>query len=108
MNRRARSTVGTAKMASTGLTATTTVIRMARSNSAKSPCSASRFSSRLASRTLGSDSLIAPTMSRWLIRPPTISHTATATVQVSACRPAPIEDPAKEAGNTRNSSATAP
>ena len=41
MNRRASSTVGTATMASTGLTPTTIVIRTLRSNSAKSACSAS-------------------------------------------------------------------
>ena len=61
MNRRASSTVGTAKTASTGLTATTTVIRMPRSIWAKSASSASRFSSRSASRAVGSDSLTALT-----------------------------------------------
>ena len=49
MNRRASSTVGTAAMASTGVTATTTVISRLRSNSAKSACSASRFSASSAS-----------------------------------------------------------
>ena len=108
MNRRASSTVGTAATASTGLTAMTTVIRTLRSNSAKSACSASRFSSRSRSRTEGSVSLIAPTMRKWCPRPPTISHTATARVQVRACVPAPIERPAKDAGNARNSSDAAP
>jgi hypothetical protein len=108
MNRRASSTVGTAKMASTGLTATTTVIRTARSNSAKSPCSASRLNSTSASLMFGSDSFMAPSMNRWLMRPPTISHAATATVHVRACTPVPIEPPAKDAGKTRKSSATAP
>ena len=90
MNRRASSTVGTAAMASTGLTATTTVTSRLRSNSAKSASRASRFSARSASRTAGSLSLIAPMIRNLWPNPPTSSHTATAMAQVRACVPEPI------------------
>ena len=63
MNRLASTTVGTPNTASTGLTATTTVIKMPRSIWAKSAFSASPLNSRSASRAVRSDSLIAPAMS---------------------------------------------
>ena len=107
MNRRASSTVGTPAMASTGLTATTTVTSRLRSNSAKSASRASRFSARSASRTAGSLSLIAPMIRNLWPNPPTSSHTATAMAQVRACDPEPIW-PAKDGGNWRNSREAAP
>ena len=108
MNRRASSTVGTAKRAKMGLRATTTVIRTARSSSAKSACSVSRFTSRWNSGIRGSESLIAQRMSAWWPRSPTISHAVTASAQVRACFPVPIAPPAKDAGNARNKSPAAP
>ena len=108
MKRRTSSTVGTAKTDSSGLTATTMVISTPRSNSAKSATSASRLNSRSANRTVGSVSLIPPTISTWCPRRPTCSATATATAQVSACTPVPIAPPANEAGNARNSTDAAP
>ncbi len=107
INRRASSTVGTAKMASTGWTATTTVIRMPRSICTKSACSASRFSATSVRRAAGSESFTAMA-SRTRCRPPTISQAATAAVQVSACTPTPITFPAKDAGMARNTSDATP
>ncbi len=107
MKRRASRTVGTAKTASTGWTATTTVIRMPRSICTKSACNASRFSATSVRRAAVSESFTA-TASRTRCKPPTRSQAATAAVQVSACTPTPITLPAKDAGKARNTSDAAP
>ena len=108
MNRRASSTVGHREMASTGLTATTTVISMPRSNSAKSACSASRFSARSASRTAGSDSLIAAMIRNLWPSRRRARRRRRPRAQVRACVPVPIALPAKDAGMAWNSSDAAP
>ncbi len=108
MNRRASNTVGTPKMASTGLTATTTVITTPRSSCAKSASSVSRFSSRPASRAVGSESLTALTNRALCPSQPMSSHAATEAVQVSACRPVPIVPPARDEGIAWNESEATP
>ncbi len=108
MNRRASRTVGTARMASTGWTATTTVMRMPRSIWAKSPSNASRFSAMSRRRALGSESFTALTIRELCTSQPTISAAATARVQVRACVPVPGAPPAKDAGKAWNTSDAAP
>ena len=108
MNRRASRTVGTASTASTGWTATTTVMRMPRSIWAKSPSSASRFSAMSRRCALGSESFTAPTISTLCTSQPTISQAATAAVQVRACLPVPSALPAKDAGMAWKASDAAP
>ncbi len=108
MNRRTSSTVGTPRTASTGLTATTTLISTLRSSSATSLCIASRLNSMSASRIAGSEILTAAAIMTWFPRPPMISATATATAQVSACVPVPIVGPAKESGKAWKTTDAAP
>jgi hypothetical protein len=108
MNRRASRTVGTARTVSTGWTATTTVMRMPRSIWAKSTSSASRFSATSVTRTAGSESLTALTISTLCRSQPVTSAAATAAVQVRTCTPEPGVLPAKEAGMAWNTSDAAP
>ena len=108
MNRRASRTVGTARTASTGLTATTTVMRMPRSIWAKSMSSASRFSATSATRAAGSESLAAVTIRTLCSSQPVTSATATAAIQVRTCIPVPGVLPAKDGGMAWNTSDAAP
>ena len=71
-------------------------------------CIASRLNSMSISRTVGSEILTAAAIMTWCPRPPMISAIATATAQVSACVPVPIEGPAKESGKARKASEAAP
>src|SRR5581483_2076402 len=100
--------VGTVTFESNGFAATTTLIKIPRSDSAKLDSSDSRFNSSWRTRRLGSDSLIAIRSRTVWSRPTNSSQIATAIAQVSAWVPVWIAGPAKLAGNCRNTSDAAP